>query len=107
MAVIGTDAPEMTREHVARAFRQVRRTGVVFGPAEDGGFWLLALSGPRARRVRLSPVRWSSPHALEDTAAALKAPAVLLELLSDVDDGGALRAWRRRAVQPRVDRARA
>ena len=107
VAVIGTDAPEMTRQHVARAFREVRRSGVVFGPAEDGGFWLLALSGPRARRVRLSPVRWSSPHALEDTAAAMKAPAVLLETLHDVDDGRALRAWRRRAVEARVDRGRA
>ena len=104
VAVIGTDAPEVTRERIARAFSEVRRTGAVFGPADDGGFWLLALSGRRARRVRLSGVRWSSPHALQDAAAALGAPAVLLETLHDVDDGGALRAWRRRAVEARVGR---
>ena len=107
VAVIGTDAPEVTRERVWRALRQTRRTGVVFGPADDGGFWLLALSPARARRARLAGVRWSSSHALEDAAAALGGPAVLLETLHDVDDGRALRAWRRRAVQARVDGARA
>ena len=107
VAVIGTDAPEVTRERVARAFGQTRRTGVVFGPADDGGFWLLAVSALEARRVRLSGVRWSSPHTLEDAAAALGRPAVLLETLSDVDDGRALRAWRRRAVEARVHRGRA
>jgi glycosyltransferase A (GT-A) superfamily protein (DUF2064 family) len=107
VAVIGTDAPEVTRQHVWRALQAARRAGVVFGPAEDGGFWLLALSARRARRVRLSGVRWSSPHALEDTRAALGGGAVLLETLQDVDDGRALRAWRRRAVEARVDYGRA
>ena len=104
VAVIGTDAPEVTRERVAQAFREVRRTGVVLGPAEDGGFWLLALSARQARRASFDGVRWSSPHALEDAAAALDTPAVLLEVLSDVDDGRALRACRDRAVEARVHR---
>jgi uncharacterized protein len=102
VAVIGTDAPEVTPARVARAFRETRRTGLVFGPAEDGGFWLLALSAQRARRVSLAGVRWSSPHALADARAAVGGEAVLLERLSDVDDGRALRAWRRRAVEAGV-----
>ena len=107
VAVIGTDSPEITVQHVARAFRELLRTGAVFGPAEDGGFWLLGLSPSRARRIRLPGVRWSSPHALEDTAAALGGRAVLLETLADIDDGEALRAWRARRVQPKVHGARA
>jgi len=105
-AAIGTDSPEITPEHVARAFRRTRDMGVVFGPAEDGGFWLLALSAARARRVRLDGVRWSTAHALEDAAAALGGRTALLETVADIDDGQALAAWRRR-VQSRIHRARA
>ncbi|HEX8569481.1 MAG TPA: DUF2064 domain-containing protein, partial [Caulobacteraceae bacterium] len=99
--------PEVTRAHIWGALQATRHTGVVFGPADDGGFWLLALSARRARTVRLADVRWSSPHALEDALAALGGEAVLLETLHDVDDGRALRAWRRRAVEARVDHRRA
>ena len=57
--------------HIAAAFRLLGRHDLVFGPAEDGGFWLV---GAR-RRPRLPPlfgqVRWSSPHALADTLADL------------------------------------
>lgn len=107
VAVIGVDSPEITPERVGRAFRAVRRTGIAFGPAEDGGFWLLALSAVQARRASLKGVRWSSPHALADAHAALGGGGMLLETLADIDDGETLRAWRRRAVQTRLDHARA
>ena len=108
VAVIGTDAPEITPAQIWRALRGVRRGGrggaAVFGPADDGGFWLLALGPERARRVRLDGVRWSSPQALADTRTALGGPFVLLETLADIDDGEALRRWRR-GVQARIDGA--
>lgn len=103
VAVIGADSPEITPARIARAFRSVRGAGVAFGPAEDGGFWLLALAPVQARRVRFVGVRWSGPHAFADARASLGGRAVLLETLADIDDGQALRAWRRRMVQPRVD----
>jgi glycosyltransferase A (GT-A) superfamily protein (DUF2064 family) len=58
----------------------------VFGPADDGGYWLIGLS----RRPRLlrpfAGVRWSTPHALADTLANLRGrPVALLPALSDVD----------------------
>jgi glycosyltransferase A (GT-A) superfamily protein (DUF2064 family) len=82
VAVIGTDAPDVTRARVAAAFRA--RNAI--GPAADGGFWLLALDARRARFVRLDGVRWSSAHTLKDTVAKLGALAEL-ETLTDVDDG--------------------
>jgi len=106
VAVIGTDSPELTPAHVARALRASLAAGAALGPAEDGGFWLLALSAPRARRLRLAGVRWSTPYALADTAQALDVEPALLEVLADVDDGEALAALRarRRAVQGPVER---
>ena len=97
VAVIGTDAPEVTRAHIAQAFAATRGGRAVFGPAEDGGFWLLALSAPRGRRVRLPGVRWSTRHALADAAAALGGEAAYFEKLYDIDDGETLAAWMARS----------
>jgi glycosyltransferase A (GT-A) superfamily protein (DUF2064 family) len=63
----------------------------VFGPAEDGGYWLVGQRRLRALPDLFRGVRWSSPHALADTLANL-APGqthALVATLTDVDDGGA------------------
>lgn len=82
VAVIGTDAPQVTRADIAAAFRAAD----AIGPATDGGFWLLALSARRARFVKLEGVRWSSRHTLADTERVL-GPLKRLRTLTDVDDG--------------------
>lgn len=101
VAVVGTDAPEVGPAQVARAFRAARGRGAAIGPAEDGGFWILALSPARARRIAFEGVRWSTPHAFADTLAALGGRAAILETLADVDDGEGLKAWRARASRRR------
>src|SRR5438105_977815 len=91
--LVGTDIPALAPNHIAAAFHLLGRHDVVFGPAADGGFWLV---GAR-RSPRLPPlfgqVRWSSAHTLEDALANLPRGvgfgfAVPLE---DVDDGEAYR----------------
>jgi uncharacterized protein len=96
--LVGADIPALGAEHIAAAFRLLGRHDLVFGPAADGGFWLV---GAR-RRPRLPPlfgrVRWSSPYALVDTLAGLP-PWVSVGFaarLEDVDDAA---SWRR--LRPR------
>ena len=89
VAVIGTDAPGVTRGHIAAAFR----AGNAIGPADDGGFWLLALRD--GRRARFDGVRWSSRHTLGDTLKVL-GPLTRLETLVDIDDLQSLRSSRRK-----------
>lgn len=97
VAVIGTDAPDMTRALIAQGFGLARRRGVAFGPATDGGFWLLALSSRRAQTVRLDrDIRWSHPMTLSDTQTALGGRAGRLASLSDIDELSDLIAWRKR-----------
>jgi len=96
VAVVGTDAPDLTPARVARAFAAARRSGAAIGPAADGGYWLLALSARRARTVRLDGVRWSSAHACADTVRALGGKVERLETLVDVDDAASLAALRSR-----------
>jgi rSAM/selenodomain-associated transferase 1 len=91
--LIGTDIPALAPEHIAEAFRLLGKHDLVFGPASDGGFWLV---GAR-RSPRLPPlfgkVRWSSRHALEDAFANLprNVSVGLAARLEDVDDGAAYR----------------
>ena len=56
-----------------------------FGPAADGGYWLVALS-PRRPARPFAAVRWSSEHALADTLANFSGRRIaLLRTLHDVD----------------------
>ena len=94
VVLVGTDIPAMRAHHVARAFALLGRHDLVFGPARDGGFWLIG-----ARRLRPLPrslftnVLWSTPTVLTDTLASLPNHVTwtLADTLDDVDDAEALR----------------
>ena len=92
--IIGSDIPGISAAMIARAFRHLGSCKAVFGPAPDGGYWLVGL-GRRSRAiVPFSGVRWSSEHALADTISNLKgAPARLVNSLEDIDDGQAFRRY--------------
>ncbi|MDE2229451.1 MAG: TIGR04282 family arsenosugar biosynthesis glycosyltransferase [Alphaproteobacteria bacterium] len=96
VVIVGSDVPGIMGDDVARAFRALGNCDAVFGPAHDGGYWLIGL---RRRPRFVDPfrnVRWSSPHALADTRRNLSGNAIaLLNSRRDVDDGASL-AWHRR-----------
>lgn len=87
VCVIGADVPGITRAHIARAFGELGRNDIVFGPAPDGGYWLFgARLGSVLRPAMLDGVRWSTPHALDDTRAGFVGKRIaLIDALADVD----------------------
>jgi uncharacterized protein len=90
LIIVGTDIPGISARHVAKAFHLLGAREAVFGPAVDGGFWLIGLR----RRPRLlrpfSGVRWSGPDALRDTLANLAGHSVaFVATLADVDSAEA------------------
>ncbi len=97
VVIIGGDIPDIECGDIAQAFRALERRDMVFGPASDGGYWLVG-----ARRRRPLPrglfrhVRWSSRHALADTLASLgpRYSTALLRELDDIDHGDDYRRWR-------------
>ena len=96
VVIIGTDSPDIRRHHIKRAFQLLGHNDAVFGPALDGGYWLIGLKQPcRAGRL-LRDVRWSSPHALADTLANFSPGdrIACLETLRDIDRGQDLLASR-------------
>ena len=87
VCVIGADIPGITAAHVSRAFSALGTNDAVFGPAPDGGYWLIGVkNGSKLGKSALSGVRWSSEHALSDSVAALGAQRVaMVDTLRDVD----------------------
>lgn len=88
VCIIGADIPGITPRHIARAFHVLGAQDAVFGPSEDGGYWLVGLRRMAAVPAGLfSNVRWSSEHALADTKASLPGAHVgFVETLRDVDE---------------------
>lgn len=96
--LIGGDIPGLETRHIARAFAALGRHDAVFGPATDGGYWLVGL-----KRVTPPPpgflagVRWSTEHALSDSMATLPDQTIALaDRLRDVDTVADLRALKAR-----------
>jgi rSAM/selenodomain-associated transferase 1 len=96
VVLVGTDIPDLAPRHIAAAFDALGEHDAVFGPATDGGYWLVGLRR-RPFQPRLDgPVRWSTEHALADTIANFdpRVRVTMVETLADIDDGEDLARWR-------------
>jgi len=72
IAVIGSDSPDLPAEYIYEAFTHLEyeHTDVVFGPAVDGGYYLLALK--RVWDELFIDIPWSSAAVLAASAAKAK-----------------------------------
>ena len=93
VVLVGGDIPALAAPHVAAAFRLLGCCDLVFGPAEDGGFWLIGARSPRHMPPLFDHVRWSSQYALADSLAELsrRIKVGFLDRLEDVDDEASYR----------------
>ena len=99
--LVGSDIPELAPCHIAEAFNALGCHDVVFGPAKDGGYWLVGLN-MRARCINLfADVPWSTSRALSETRANLPKSytVAMLGKLSDIDVGADFARWRERCRQ--------
>ncbi len=95
VVIIGADIPGIRPCHIAAAFRALGNHDAVFGPADDGGYWLVGQRRQPRIRQMFADVRWSGPHALSDTKRNLQdARIAALDVLSDIDDGTDFDRWR-------------
>ncbi len=98
VVIIGSDTPDIRTHHIAQAFSALGAADAVFGPAEDGGYWLIGLKRRPYPEGLFEGVRWSGPHALDDTLKSLPArhKVAVLETLMDIDTGADWARWRQR-----------
>ena len=87
VCIIGADIPGVSRPLIAGAFEKLGACDAVFGPAEDGGYWLIGLKRTAGQRPKMfEGVRWSSQFALEDTVATLPGYKIaMIDRLRDID----------------------
>jgi uncharacterized protein len=93
VVLIGSDIPAIETRHIAAAFRLLGRHDLVFGPARDGGFWLVGARRRPRFVLQFERVRWSSLQTLADTLATLPSGTSVgfVETLEDIDDAEAYR----------------
>ena len=94
VVLIGSDIPSVSANDIWRAFNELGKSGVVFGPAEDGGFWLVGLANRRIAPDLFKDVRWSTESTLDDCIANLDQMPGYVATRSDVDNGSAYFRWR-------------
>ncbi len=93
---IGTDCPWLTAQLLCEARAKLLDYDVVFGPTEDGGYYLIGLRRMQGELFKAIP--WSSSKTLAtslERARAVGMRVTLLERLSDVDRPADLAALRR------------
>jgi glycosyltransferase A (GT-A) superfamily protein (DUF2064 family) len=87
VVLIGSDIAAVAPAHIATAFRRLADRDLVFGPAPDGGFWLIGMRrAPRILEAFPAPVTWSAPTTLAECLRALAGVRVgFADTLSDTD----------------------
>ena len=86
VAAVGTDCLDLAEPHFRQVADLLVDHQVVIGPAEDGGYYLMAMR--RFLPELFRKVRWSTEFTLADTlqqAQQLGVHVAQLEMLSDID----------------------
>ncbi len=84
---IGADLPDLTSKRIEAAFEELECNDFVFGPAADGGYYLIGLNGDKGLYV-FEDKPWSTAELLNLTVAEIEAnnhSLFLLEELNDID----------------------
>lgn len=89
VAALGSDHPTLPVETVHRAFEAVEQgADVGLGPAEDGGYYLIALRAGAVSRRLFEGIEWSTDKVLPTTLDRCRELGLALEMLplaADVD----------------------
>ena len=86
IVLIGSDLPDINSTHIKKGIEALATNDVVFGPAEDGGYYLVGLSKMNTAIFTNKP--WSQSNLLEQTLQELhnnKVTVSTLETLNDID----------------------
>ncbi len=89
--IIGTDLPDLCHLDLLEAISKIKKNDIIFGPSEDGGYWLLGLSKDVISKKIFSPfinIKWSRKDVLQKTLDNLSAQKLKIDFLSckvDID----------------------
>ena len=86
IVLIGSDLPDINSEIIEKGLKTLKNSDVVFGPAVDGGYYLVGMSKMHDSIFDNKP--WSKSHLLDVTLEELdkqNTSYTLLDMLNDID----------------------
>ncbi|RED50211.1 TIGR04282 family arsenosugar biosynthesis glycosyltransferase [Seonamhaeicola aphaedonensis] len=86
IVLIGSDLPDIKAKHLENGLSALIKNDVVFGPAEDGGYYLIGMRKMHEMLFNNKP--WSQSNLLKETINELEFHNITfttLELLNDID----------------------
>lgn len=86
IVLIGSDLPDIKAKHIENGLSALKEKDTVFGPAIDGGYYLIGMTKMHDFIFNNKP--WSQSNLLDVTLAELKQNNIsynLLESLNDID----------------------
>ena len=90
LVIVGTDCPALRENHAEQALEALDDgADACFGPAMDGGYYLLALKRPLAATFALPAGAWGGPTVLELSVRCARragAEVALIHPERDLDD---------------------
>ncbi len=97
VCLLGTDCPPIDAAYVGAAFAALDEADLVLGPAEDGGYGLIALNNlPAARWLPLfRDMPWSTADVLDTSIVRAEAQGLSVLCLSEIWDVDVPADWER------------
>jgi glycosyltransferase A (GT-A) superfamily protein (DUF2064 family) len=95
VVLVGSDLPDLCAADLLQAFDALERCDLVLGPACDGGYWLIGLTGNHP--ALFSGIAWGSDQVLQQTEQAASSLGLVPRRLAcrqDLDRPCDLRRWR-------------
>ncbi len=86
IVLIGSDLPDINVDHVSSGLKALEQSDAVFGPAVDGGYYLIGLS--KVYDCVFDDKPWSKSNLLKETLKELEKNAITfstLDTLNDID----------------------
>ncbi len=98
LALVGIDCPDLDASILDEAMAGLDEADVVLGPANDGGYYLIALKSTQVEALEglCSGIDWGCDRVLSQTLARIESLGLTvhqLRSLSDVDVPEELRVW--------------
>lgn len=81
---VGSDLPNLNGSIIEKGFEELQNVPVVFGPAEDGGYYLIGMNSLQSCIFEHKP--WSTNQLLSITLEELKENKINVNLLEELND---------------------
>ncbi len=93
LIIIGTDCGVLTQKIISKAFDELNNYDLVLGPTEDGGYYLVGMSGDHT--FVFEQIHWSTEKVLEQSLHRIQLHSKSVKLLTTLYDIDNYRDWKR------------